>query len=91
MITVLGQQSFSSASKQTAAQRLTRTLAVLATGVRHDTRKGCEPEEPPVLKGVHVDKEMDTSFQEKMVNMFQVAYFVAKKASLYAVTVCRLC
>ena len=78
-ITVLGQQSFSSASKQTAAQRLTRTLAVLAASVQDDARKGHEPEEPPELKGVHVGKEMDTSCQEKMVNMFQVAYFVIQK------------
>ena len=31
-----------------------------------------------MLKGIHVGKEMDASFQEKMVNMFHVAYFVAK-------------
>ena len=47
--------------------------------VRYDQRKGRDPEEPPVLTGIHVGNVMDASFAEKMTNMFHVAYFVAKK------------
>ena len=80
-ITVADQQSFSSALMQTAARRLTRTLAVLAT--RHVygmmQERDVNKRSPPVLKGIHVGKEMDAAFLEKMLNTFHVAYFVAKK------------
>ena len=48
--------------------------------VRHEeTKKRIADGSTAVLTGIHVGKVMDGIFEEKMVNMFHVAYYVAKK------------
>ncbi len=47
---------------------------------RHVERLEREPgEEPAILQGIHVGKDMDAGFEARMANTFQTAYYLAKK------------
>ena len=47
--------------------------------VRTDMRRAQAAVEPVKLTGIHVGRVMVAGFLERMVNMFHVAFFIAKK------------